>query len=255
MKNKLSSVLRKKLWFIPIIIIVIRLALIGVTIRPDLFGKNSWLTSVAVIVVLLVLVGVAVQAGLFSSQKQQRDDTQSILMDVGDGAAEQLAKVGLTLASVQTITISHLAIEHTGGLYAILGMRFQEHITNELTIYGPPGTQRMVDGMIAGLQPLVNCNKAMFAHLPIAAKRMVQAKVVEVAKDSTFTIGSLRITAAPSTHNGTDHADAAPAHVVSYRFDMPDTRSPLHTGDAGPNLNVERLAQKVNLLTCSTINH
>lgn len=253
MKNKLSSFLRTKLWFIPIVIIVIRLALIGVTIRPDLFGKNSLLTSVAVIVVLLVLV-VAVQAGLFNGQKQHRDDTQSILMDVGDGAAEQLAKVGMTLASVQTITISHLDIEHTGGLYAILGMRFQERLTNELTIYGPSGTQRMVDGMIAGLQPLVNCSKAMFAHLPIAAKRLVQAKVVEVAKDSTFTIGSLRITAAPSTHDGTDHADAAPAHVVSYRFDMLDTRSLLHTGEAGPNLNVERLAQKVNLLTCSTIN-
>src|SRR5260370_1494528 len=76
MKNKLSGVLRKKLWFLPIIIIVIRLALIGVTIRPDLFGINSLLTSVAVIVVLLMLV-VAVQASLFNGQKQQRDDTQA----------------------------------------------------------------------------------------------------------------------------------------------------------------------------------
>src|SRR5260221_10861269 len=119
MKNKLSGVLRKKLWFIPIIIIVIRLALIGGTI----FGKNSLLISVAAIVVLLVLV-VTVQAGLFSGQKQQRDDTQSILMDVGDRVAQQLPKEGLTLASAHTIMISHLDIQHTGGLYAILGMRF-----------------------------------------------------------------------------------------------------------------------------------
>jgi ribonuclease BN (tRNA processing enzyme) len=247
MKNKLSGVLRKKLWFIPIIIIVIRLALIGGTI----FGKNSLLISVAAIVVLLVLV-VTVQAGLFSGQKQQRDDTQSILMDAGDGVAEQLAKVGLTLASVHTIMISHLDIEHTGGLYAILGMRFQERITGELTIYGPPGTQQMVDGMIAGLQPQVNCSQAMFARIPIAAKRRVQARVVEVANDSTFTIEAIRITTATSTPDETDNA--ASAHVVSYRFDMPDTRSLLHTDDVVRSSNVERLAQKVNLLTY-TLNH
>ncbi len=238
MKNKLSAFLGNKLWFIPIIIIVIRLALIGVTI----FGKNSLLISTVTLVVLLALV-LTVQTCLFNRQKQRRDDTQSILMDVGDGAAEQLAKVGMTLASVQTITISHLDIEHTGGLYAILGMRFQERITGELTIYGPPGTQQMVDGMITGLQPQVNCSKAMFAHIPIAAKRiaekrMVQARVVEVAHDSTFTIGSVRIAAATSTYDGIDKADVAPAHMVSYRCDLPDTRSLLHTGDAGSNSHV-----------------
>src|SRR5258708_28573121 len=111
MKTKLSGVLRKKLWFSPIIIIVIRLALIG----GSIFGKNSLLISVAAIVVLLVLV-VTVQAGLFSGQKQQRDDTQSILMDVGDGGAEQVPKVGLTLASGHTNMIGHIDIVHTGGL-------------------------------------------------------------------------------------------------------------------------------------------
>jgi ribonuclease BN (tRNA processing enzyme) len=247
MKKKLSGFLRTKLWFIPIIRIVIRLALIGGTI----FGKNSLLISAVALVVLLVLV-ITVQTGIFNSQKQQRDDTQSILMDVGDGAAEQLAKVGLTLASVHTIMISHLDIEHTGGLYAILGMRFQERITGELTIYGPPGTQQMVDGMIAGLQPQVNCSQAMFARIPIATKRTVQARVVEVANGSTFTIEAIRITTATSTPDETDNA--AFAQVVSYRFDMSDTRSLLHTDDVVGSSNVERLAQKVNLLTY-TLNH
>jgi ribonuclease BN (tRNA processing enzyme) len=249
MKKKLSGFLRTKLWFIPVIIIVIRLALIGVAI----FGKNSLLISTVALVVLLVLV-ITVQTGIFNSQKRQRDDTQSILMNVGDGAAEQLAKVGITLASVHTIMISHLDIEHTGGLYAILGMRFQERIMGELTIYGPPGTQQMVAGMIAGLQPQVNCSQAMFARIPIAAKRTVQARVIEVANGSTFTIEAIRITTAISIPDETDNVDRASAHVVSYRFDMPDTRSLLHTDDIIRSSNVERLARKVNLLTY-TLDH
>jgi hypothetical protein len=241
MKNKLSGFLRTQLWFIPIIIIVIRLTLIGVAI----FGKNSLLISTVALVVLLVLL-LTVQMGLFNRQKHQRDDTQSLLMDAGDGAAEQLAKVGLTLASVQTIMISQLDIEHTGGLYAILGMRFQERIASELTIYGPSGTQQMVDGMIAGLQPLVNSDQAMFAHLPMVTKHMIQASVVEVAHSSTFTIEAIRITAAPCTPNETDATISA--HVVSYCFDLPDTRSLLHVGNGVRRSTVERLAQKVNLL-------
>src|ERR1022692_4162546 len=98
MKNKLSGFLRTKLWFIPIIIIVIRLTLIGVTI----FGKNSLLISTVALVVLLVLL-LTVQTGLFNRQKHQHDDTQSLLMDAGDGTVAQLAKAGLSLQAIQTI--------------------------------------------------------------------------------------------------------------------------------------------------------
>ena len=242
MKNKLSGFLRTKLWFIPIIIIVIRLTLIGVTI----FGKNSLLISTVALVVLLVLL-LTVQTGLFNRQKHQRDDTQSLLMDAGDGAAEQLAKVGLTLASVQTIMIGQLDIEHTGGLYAILGMRFQERIASELTIYGPPGTQRMIDGILAGLHPLVRTRSAQVSHA-------LQCTIIEITDGSLFTIGSTRITAAANTHYSfkPSSKNAFLYQSLSYRFDMPE-RSLVYTGDTGPSPNIERLAQHVDLLVSEVI--
>ena len=36
-----------------------------------------------------------------------------VLVDVGDGAAEQLAKAGVSLSQIETVFISHLHFDHT----------------------------------------------------------------------------------------------------------------------------------------------
>lgn len=48
-----------------------------------------------------------------------------ILVDAGDGTAEQLAKVGVRIHQVRHIVLTHLHADHTGGLFAMLRMRFQ----------------------------------------------------------------------------------------------------------------------------------
>ena len=65
---------------------------------------------------------------------------QVVLVDVGDGAPEQLVKAGVPLKAVTAVVISHLHFDHTGGLFAFLGLRYQAGIQGPLTIYGPPGT-------------------------------------------------------------------------------------------------------------------
>ena len=50
---------------------------------------------------------------------------RAILVDAGDGAAGQLAKVGVPLPRLSAVFISHLHFDHTGGLPAIIGLRFQ----------------------------------------------------------------------------------------------------------------------------------
>jgi beta-lactamase superfamily II metal-dependent hydrolase len=56
----------------------------------------------------------------------------AILIDAGDGAAEQVAKAGHSLSDVDTIILSHLHIDHTGGLSALIGMRYQQHIITQV---------------------------------------------------------------------------------------------------------------------------
>src|SRR5690606_21667302 len=91
---------------------------------------------------------------------------QGILIDVGDGAAQQLGKIGVPLENVQTLFISHLHFDHTGGLFALLARRFQTLVPGKLTIYGPPGTQATVDGLIAAMAPAVTAQSNIRARAP-----------------------------------------------------------------------------------------
>jgi ribonuclease BN (tRNA processing enzyme) len=181
-----------------------------------------------------------------------RDGDQTILIDAGDGAAEQLAKANVSLDDVQTIIISHVHFDHTGGLFAILGMRYQTLSPGVLTIYGPRGTRELVGGLIAAMRPMTEMSTA--AHARGAVDPSDNVKVIEVTDGSKFTIGPVTVRAAVNTHYsfapGTPEAQKYQS--LSFRFDMPD-RSIVYTGDTGPSANVEKLAHDASLLVSEII--
>jgi ribonuclease BN (tRNA processing enzyme) len=172
---------------------------------------------------------------------------QAILVDIGDGAAEQLAKAGVTIGQVQTIIISHLHFDHTGGLFAFLSLRYQGHDVGPLTIYGPPGTKLTVDGLLAAMNPGVEVSGAMGGNADVSSAGI---KVVELASGSKVSIGQITVTATENTHfiklkfKG---SEATRPLSLSYRFDAAN-RSILFTGDTGPSQNVEQLCKGADLL-------
>ena len=183
---------------------------------------------------------------------------QAILIDCGDGAADQFGKAGVDLTTVATVILSHLHIDHTAGLYGVIGRRLQEHVPGKLTIYGPPGTRQEVDRVQASLgylSDLMHAEKPRITGLPsLPSLPSTTVDVIEVTDRSTFTVGLVRVTAATNTHYGFDPAtaDAARFQSLSFRFDMPD-RSIAYTGDTGPSENVERLAHGADLLISEII--
>ncbi|MFE9687226.1 MBL fold metallo-hydrolase [Streptomyces sp. NPDC006285] len=163
---------------------------------------------------------------------------QAVLVDVGDGAVDQLEKAGVDLRTVGAVVISHLHIDHTGGLWGLIGRRYQAQIPGEIVIYGPPGTQATVDGIVAAQDPLRG-----IVQIPPAQASHVRA--VEITDGSVVTIGQVQVTAAQNSHyalEGDTHSQS-----LSYRFETPD-RSIVFTGDTGPSANVERLAAGADLL-------
>jgi ribonuclease BN (tRNA processing enzyme) len=172
---------------------------------------------------------------------------QAILIDSGDGTADQLGKAGVDLTALQTVILSHLHIDHTAGLYGVIGRRLQEHVPGTLTIYGPPGTRQEVDGIQSSLVYLSGLVLGGNSHVKDLPSTTVE--VIEVTDGSTFTVGPVKVTATTNTHYGFDPgtSEAARYQSLSYRFDMPD-RSIAYTGDTGPSENVERLAHDADLL-------
>lgn len=176
----------------------------------------------------------------------------SILIDAGDGVSERLGKAGVALVAVDTLFISHLHFDHTGGLFALLGQRYQTIATRPLTIYGPPGTKRTVAGLIAAMGPITDPGTNLRARSPLAPDAAVQ--VIELADGDKVTLGELTVTVARNTHydnggGGWENRDTA---SYAYRFDMPG-RSIVYTGDTGPSPSVEALARGADLLVAEVM--
>lgn len=170
-----------------------------------------------------------------------------LLVDAGDGVSEQLGKAGVPLGDVDAVLISHLHFDHTGGLFALLGRRFQTRITSDITIYGPPGTKRTVDGLTAAMGPMAETRDKLASLMGKDPGDNI--KVVELAQGSKVTIGKIVVTAAVNTHYILSDKDGKKAQSLSFRFDLPD-RSIVYTGDTGPSAQVEALAKNVDLLIC-----
>jgi ribonuclease BN (tRNA processing enzyme) len=175
-----------------------------------------------------------------------------ILVDAGDGATEQLAKVGVPIQAVTTLFISHHHFDHIGGLFALLGMRYQVIAPNVLTIYGPPGTKAIVDGLLKAMEPAALSGSVIRARAARGPADTV--RVVEIADGAKLTIGSAHVIAASNSHYT---VLAGPKSItgpvsLSFRFDLPD-RSIVYTGDTGPSANVENLARGADLLVSEVI--
>jgi len=171
---------------------------------------------------------------------------QFILADVGDGAPEQLAKVGVRLGQVKTVVISHLHFDHTGGLFAFLSLRFQSRQNGPLMIYGPPGTQHLVTQLFAAMPPGEKASETMGPARFGPPDSGV--KVVEIGDGATFAVGDLQVAAVENSHYQTLGPSSSERPVsVSFRFSAPG-RTIVYTGDTGPSDKVAQFCKGADLL-------
>jgi ribonuclease BN (tRNA processing enzyme) len=174
---------------------------------------------------------------------------QLYLVDAGDGAVQQLARAGLRLPAVRAVFLSHLHFDHTGGMLAVIGLRMQLEVRGPLSVFGPPGTQEFIEGLLAASRP------AMRAGYGIPGQAWsADIAVMELADGDSLTIDGFQVTAAENTHFSLPDGDSssAPSVSLSYRFDLAD-RSIAYTGDTGPSDAVAELARGADLLVSEMI--
>ena len=169
-----------------------------------------------------------------------------VLVDLGEGALRQLKAAGLDYRAVDHIFLSHHHFDHIGSLFACIGLNMMIHRHTPLTLYGPPGTQKIVDGLLAACAvPHEAGFGATDQKLPDPADFVT---VRELTPADTVQLDGCKVTCCENTHYRPEAEHGTPGHLsLSFRFDL-DDRAILFTGDTGPCAAVERLAQGVDLL-------
>jgi ribonuclease BN (tRNA processing enzyme) len=161
------------------------------------------------------------------------------IVDCGDGCVERLAATGVTPAQVSTLLISHLHEDHVGGLGGFIGLRWMLAARTPLTIYGPPGIEAKVAGIIQSLAPaeMIGLPSGAPSPLPLAA----MIKVITLRDGADIIADGIRVRAVRNTHFDEGGAPVENGtQSLSYRFDL-GSEAIGFTGDTGPSTSVTHL--------------
>ena len=86
---------------------------------------------------------------------------ERILVDCGWGVARRLFAAGVFPMTVDTVCFTHMHSDHITDVPDFLIMRWVGGAQKPLTVYGPEGTQRMIDGFLAAMADDI---RFRFAH-------------------------------------------------------------------------------------------
>lgn len=173
-----------------------------------------------------------------------------VLVDTGDGTVDQLARIGLDLGAVDTVFISHNHLDHTGGLAAVIGLRWMNQFPGVLTVYGPVGTRAVVEGIVASLATPGSIGFGLGTPPPRPADSV---RVIELADGQSLDLGQgASVKVAANSHFDHDGKPDASNVSLSYRF-ASGNRSVTYTGDTGPSAAVTTLAKGSDMFVTEII--
>lgn len=169
-----------------------------------------------------------------------------VLIDCGEGAMNQLVRAGVQYRDLHHMFLTHHHFDHIGSLFACLGLNMMTQRREPLNIYGPPGTQSIVDGLTAA------CDVPNAIGFGVPGQQLPHprdfVKVTEIRPGDVVEIDGMKVTSCENTHYRTEDQLGTEGHLsLSLRFDLPD-RSIVITGDTGPCKGLETLAKDADII-------
>lgn len=165
-----------------------------------------------------------------------------LLVDCGRGVLQRLAAAGHGAGQLSAVLLTHLHSDHITDLGDVITTRWvTTFVPTPLPVFGPAGTQRVVDGTLASLAPDIGYRLAHHDDLTEGPA----VDVTEVDGGALPLEGDVRILAAP-----TDHRPVVP--TVGYRIEH-GGRAVVLAGDTVPCPGLDELAQGADALVHTVI--
>ena len=136
---------------------------------------------------------------------------QNLVVDAGRGVIMRLVGAMCPPAAVSTVLLTHLHSDHICDLNDIITTRWiSSPAAAPLPIYGPRGTQKMIDGLLAMLD--FDEHYRLEHHADLRAGTGMKVVVHEIEPGDQFMVGDVSIMA-----HATDHRPVSP--TIGFRIE------------------------------------
>jgi len=130
-------------------------------------------------------------------------DRAKVLVDCGSGVTQRLVAAGTPGRDLDALLLTHLHSDHLVDLYQLIVSSWHQGRDRPLPVYGPPGTRRYVEGLMALWEPELS---QRIAHEKRPSTEALKVVVTEIAAGEELEIGELYVTVVAVDHQPVRHA-------------------------------------------------
>src|SRR6266540_3052256 len=159
------------------------------------------------------------------------------IVDAGRAVVLRLSAMQQPMPQIAAVFLTHLHSDHTSGLPDLFNTSWVMGRKQPLQLYGPRGTQEMVNGLLKFYAEDIHIRRDLVEELPVKGAEIEVHIVSEgiVYKDDDVTI----------TAFGVDHRPVEPA--FGYKFEA-GGKIVVISGDTAPSDNLVKFARGANIL-------
>jgi ribonuclease Z len=121
----------------------------------------------------------------------------AFLVDCGSGVTQRLVAAGTTGAALDAVFLTHLHSGHIVDLFQLVISSWHQGRDRPQRIFGPPGTQRFIDGMMALWRPEL---QQRIAHELIPSAAALAVEISEILRMGDLTVAAVAVNHLPVRH-------------------------------------------------------